>query len=359
MTIVAVPAIRDLGTVPNNNMDESTFNSASESFTSNIPPWGGDLKAVADSAKTNAEHSHAKAGESAASAQTAADRLADVNSAASGAFAAANYKGEWSGLAGALNLPATVTHQGRLWYLKSNLANVATQPPALGSAYWGEVSRNDFQIIGAGAGNTNAVDRGFYRMTAGSATVVLPRNPFHGMQIGAVNLSGLLTAQIDCNFNKIMGRLQNLYMDQLGVPVSLQFDAGSGDWLIVNGITTFTPYSTQQPFNSANAWSAAQTFGGGAALGDGPIIKEKRIAFNAPAAGAQYAIPLPIVIPAGKIVDCTAMIVAGSFAVRPNHPASNTTFTVEASSNMVYITLGPGASAIAGQSGTVYIKYTD
>lgn len=358
MTIVAVPAIRDLGTVPNNNMDESTYNSAAESFTFNIPPWAGDLAAVAGSAKTNAEHAHAKAGESAAAAVTAADRLADVNSAASGAFAAANYKGEWSGLAGALNLPATVTHQGRLWYLKSNLANVSTQPPALGSVYWGEVSRNDFQIIGVGAGATNAVDRGFYKMTAAASVVVLPRNPFHGMQIGVVNLSGSLAPYVDCNFNKIMGRLQNLFLDQLGVSVSLQFDSASGDWLLVNGITTFTPYSSQQPFNSVNAWTAAQAFGGGVALGEGPVIKERRIAFNAPAAGAVLLVPYPQSIPAAAIVDCTAMIVAGTFAVRPNQPAANTNFALEAAASGAYITLGSGAGAIAGQPGTVYVKYT-
>ena len=242
MTIVAVPAILDLGTVPNNNMDESTFNSASESFTSNMPPWAGDLAAVAGSAKTNAEHAHAKAGESATSAQTAADRLVDVQAAANGAFASANYKGEWSSLAGALNLPATVTHQGRLWYLKSNLANVAAQQPGLGSVYWGEVSRNDYIVFNAPAGNTLAVDRGFYRMSTSTSTLVLPAAPFHGMVVAAVNVSSVLSLLISRNGKTICGDAEDYRMNMLGAQVVLMYDANSGDWIRVNGITAEAPY---------------------------------------------------------------------------------------------------------------------
>ncbi|MEJ5030009.1 hypothetical protein WH303_12670 [Comamonas sp. MYb69] len=273
MPIVAVPPIRDLGTVPNNNMDEATFNVTAENFTTQMAPWGGDVKAVAESAKTNAEYSNERAVNANTSAETAAARLADVQTAANGAFAAANYKGEWSTLTGALNVPATVTHLGRLWYLKLNLANVTSQAPALGSTYWGEVSRNDFTVLACPAGSTNAADRGMYRMTAATSVLVLPASPFHGMVVAAVNVSGTLAPVIQRNGKTICGDAEDYLMNQLGWQIVLQYDSTSGDWLRVSGFTAFTPFSTNQPFNQANNWTGAQNFAGGLTLNGSPIIE--------------------------------------------------------------------------------------
>lgn len=69
------------------------------------------------------------------------------------AAAAANYKGLWSTLTGALNMPASVSHNGNYWALNTNLANVATATPGV-SASW--------QPLNFGAGGatetTSAVD---------------------------------------------------------------------------------------------------------------------------------------------------------------------------------------------------------
>lgn len=62
------------------------------------------------------------------------------NAVASQAGAAsANYKGAWSSLAGALNIPASVTHLGRIWLLVANTANVTTIVPGT-SGQWQEIS---------------------------------------------------------------------------------------------------------------------------------------------------------------------------------------------------------------------------
>lgn len=58
--------------------------------------------------------------------------------AAQSALAAANYKGLWSSLTGALNIPAAVFHLGRFWVLTANLANVTTAVPGTSSS-WVEV----------------------------------------------------------------------------------------------------------------------------------------------------------------------------------------------------------------------------
>lgn len=70
------------------------------------------------------------ASESAAAASAAtAVAIADTS------LAASNYKGAWSGLAGALNKPASVSHAGTFWVLTTNLADVTTATPGV-SAYW-------------------------------------------------------------------------------------------------------------------------------------------------------------------------------------------------------------------------------
>lgn len=270
MPIVPVPAIRDLGTVPNNNMDEATYNVTAENFTGNMPPWGADVKAVADSAKTNAEYSNQRAGDANTAAETAAARLVDVQTAANGAFAAANYKGEWSTLSGALNVPATVTHLGRLWYLKLNLANVASQTPTLGSAYWGEVSRNDFTVLPCPAGSTNASDRCLYVMSSASSVLVLPANPADGVVVAAVNTSGTLTPSISRNGKTILGDAENFTMNVLNFQIVLQYFAAQNNWVQVMGVTAYT--AAQPAINSSNTFTAPQNFTGGLNMNGNPVV---------------------------------------------------------------------------------------
>ena len=60
---------------------------------------------------------------------------ASTTAAAAVASAASAFKGTWSSLAGALNIPATVAHQGALWILLSNTADVGAITPGL-SPQW-------------------------------------------------------------------------------------------------------------------------------------------------------------------------------------------------------------------------------
>lgn len=52
-------------------------------------------------------------------------------------LASAAFKGNWSSLTGALNMPASVYHNERLWFLTQNLANVTTATPGVSSAWVG------------------------------------------------------------------------------------------------------------------------------------------------------------------------------------------------------------------------------
>ncbi len=64
----------------------------------------------------------------------AADAITAANASAA-AVGASNYKGEWSTLTGALNIPASVSHNGGVWILKANLANVTTAEPGVSSQW--------------------------------------------------------------------------------------------------------------------------------------------------------------------------------------------------------------------------------
>ena len=73
---------------------------------------------------------------SAAASETAA--LASKNAAANSeasAAASANFKGAWSSLAGPLNKPATVLHNGSYWELMNDLPDVTKSQPG-SSANW-------------------------------------------------------------------------------------------------------------------------------------------------------------------------------------------------------------------------------
>lgn len=70
--------------------------------------------------------------------QTAEEAIAAsvvAESSASIAIAAANYKGLWASLTGALAKPASVSHNNALWLLNTNLADVTTAEPGVSPAW--------------------------------------------------------------------------------------------------------------------------------------------------------------------------------------------------------------------------------
>lgn len=58
-----------------------------------------------------------------------------TNGSAEIALGVANYKGGWSSLSGAINMPASVSHGGEFYILTSNLPDVTTDEPGV-SAVW-------------------------------------------------------------------------------------------------------------------------------------------------------------------------------------------------------------------------------
>lgn len=78
-------------------------------------------------------------------AQVALDVISTAASAAS-ATSAANFKGAWSTLTGALNIPASVSHNSSTWLLISNTADVTAIEPSV-SAQWQVITNSVSTVI--------------------------------------------------------------------------------------------------------------------------------------------------------------------------------------------------------------------
>ena len=95
--------------------------------------------------------------------QAAYENAVAAEDAAQAASAAANFKGSWSSLTGALAKPAAVSHSGTVWALLNDLVDVTTSQPGV-SADWfdiGGVKRTGDTMTGhlnvlAGASGTQA-----------------------------------------------------------------------------------------------------------------------------------------------------------------------------------------------------------
>ena len=153
--IVIVPAAPVVPPFP--ALGDPAFNQKAYDWGAALPGVSNTVQAIGVTAHTNATVASEKA---AAAAATAAQAVIDTNAiktaavsettaikdqargyrddAAISALAAqgsANFKGEWSSLAGALAMPATVRHAGKFWALLNNVANVAAAEPGVSSAW--------------------------------------------------------------------------------------------------------------------------------------------------------------------------------------------------------------------------------
>lgn len=110
-------------------LGDPSFNSKAYTWGSWMPTLVAWIVAVVADAYQNALSAFESATAAAASETAAAATAVFVS-------AAANSKGDWSVLTGALAPPASVWHNGRTWNLLLPIADVASVEPEDGSAYW-------------------------------------------------------------------------------------------------------------------------------------------------------------------------------------------------------------------------------
>lgn len=124
MTITAFSA-------PPQTSDPSNFDARADTLLgTELPRFVTEANALAATVNAS-EVAAVDAAADAVEASTAA------STSAAQALAAANYKGLWSSLSGALAIPASVYHANTFWQLTASLANVALAEPGVSSSWVG------------------------------------------------------------------------------------------------------------------------------------------------------------------------------------------------------------------------------
>lgn len=120
--------VSNLPTVPSRG-NPSTFSTLFEAFLTALKDvFVGEVNTVAGEVNTLANQTYTNA-------MTASLAAASATSSAATATSSANFKGNWSSLTGALNMPASVAHDGQLWLLNANIADVTTKTPGVASEW--------------------------------------------------------------------------------------------------------------------------------------------------------------------------------------------------------------------------------
>lgn len=161
------------------------FNQLAWNYGNAMPGIALRLGQFAQNAYTNALASKDKADISLGAAVTAT-AARDV------AVAAANFKGNWSDLAGALNMPACVRHAGRFWVLLANLTNVAAAQPGV-SASWAALDAGTVpsQLLNTAGATVNAVPGVRYLFAANNIVLNAPTTSVKGDYHGWRRMAGV------------------------------------------------------------------------------------------------------------------------------------------------------------------------
>lgn len=204
MAVTPVPAMTDVPHFPAlSERAAGTYNASAYAFGTHMADtFNGELLAVANNVKANAEDAQASAAASAVSAVKSAD-------AAGATIAATAFKGPWSGLAGTLAVPATVWHQSQYWVLLQPLANVAAVAPGTDLTKWAPLiagAAPSVQIVA----NATAQPGIRYLLCATGITLTLPASLAKGDYIGFVDMVGDRSCTVDFNGHKFRGRAVGL-----------------------------------------------------------------------------------------------------------------------------------------------------
>ena len=204
--------------------DPVNFAPRADLFLAALPTFATETNLVASEVNANASTASSQAGIAVSAANAA-------TGAASQALAAANFKGGWSALTGALNKPACVKHNGRFWLLLNNLTNVTTSQPGV-SADWTSIDAGTpiTQVI---TSNTTAVVGVRYIIAASTLTLTLPttgllKGDYIGIRL-AVNPAP--TQIVDFGSVKLLGQTAGqVYMDAKGFMIDLNYENSTYGW---------------------------------------------------------------------------------------------------------------------------------
>lgn len=215
---MSIPTVNPLPPPPLRTDPGTDFATKAATFLSALPP-------MRDQMVTLASWLDGRAATTESNAQSAA-------SSSAAAVAAANFKGQWSSLSGALAVPASVAHNGDIWLLLHNVAAVAAHTPG-GSSAWAILTSLGvarFTTVSV-ANHYTAQNRQWVHVTAAGLTITLPPSPALGAEV-AVSVGAFTNTTIGRNGQNIMGLAEDMVIDRANRAAPLIFLGGTQGWRI-------------------------------------------------------------------------------------------------------------------------------
>lgn len=222
MTISSPPTLTDLPATPDRSA-KGTFNARVVAMFDMLKNTGiGEWRTMMDWIRGAATDAATSASTAATQAGNAAGSAVAAQAAAAASLGAANFKGNWSSLTGALNTPACVKHSGRFWLLLNNLADVTAATPGVSSAWTSLDSGTAPSAVITT--NTTAVVGVRYRI-AGACTLTVPTGLQQGDLIAFSLMDGVTGAYVDFGATKFQGRdvgLMSLDIPLIGLSMTYE-----------------------------------------------------------------------------------------------------------------------------------------
>lgn len=215
MAIIPVPSMTPVPTFPAlSERAAGTYNSSAYAFGTHLSGvFNGELDAVAENVAHNAGEAAASAVASAASAVASADSAAAAATARDATFNAANFKGDWSTLTGALAIPASVRHNGRFWLLLANVADVTLAVPGV-SASWSPLDAASLPLVHVTTTTHTATPGTHCSLeNAAATTITLPASPLDGDVVWVTVNNGRTDNVLARNGTQIMGLAEDMTLD--------------------------------------------------------------------------------------------------------------------------------------------------
>ena len=216
MAIIPVPSMTPVPHFPAlSERATGTYNASAYAFGAHMADtFNAELDAVAENVVHNAGEAAASAVASAASADASAISAAAAATARDATFNAANFKGDWSTLTGALAIPASVRHNGRFWLLLANVADVTLAVPGV-SASWTPLDAASLPLVHVTTTTTQtAIPGQHYSLeNAAATTLTLPASPIDGDVVWVTVNNGRTDNVLARNGAQIMGLSENMTLD--------------------------------------------------------------------------------------------------------------------------------------------------
>lgn len=186
---MTIPSVTVNLVAPNSVTGANTFNDDANLWAGDIIDWTEQVNLVTGAMNETAEAVDAIAINAAASASAAASSATASAGSASIAVTAVNFKGAYSGLSGALNIPASTYHNGQYWQLLQNTTNVASDVPGV-SSKWALAVNSSGRTVVAGPVTLSYPGR-FLVTNSGTITLPTPVGVNAGVSYNIAKVSGV------------------------------------------------------------------------------------------------------------------------------------------------------------------------